>query len=302
MQTPVAVILNAAAGTHGPEDLKQRIGGLFRAAGLDAQVDMAATGSAIPELARRALARGCGIIVAGGGDGTVSAVANVIVGADVTLGVLPLGTLNHFAKDLHIPLDLETAAQNIVRGQMKKVDVGRLNDRIFINNSSLGLYPAIVKKRVAEQRLGHGKWAAFVWAATTVLRRHAVFGVRLSIDGTEIRRRTALVFVGNNEYEVRGLHLGTRARLDRGRLFIGITHGSGRHGLLRICLNAVLGGRATSPELELMTARELVIETRRQRVELALDGEVVRMKTPLHYRTSPGALPVIVPPAGGPTA
>ena len=296
MQSPVAVILNPWAGARGHNDLKQRIVGLFREAGLDAQVEVAATGSAIPELARTALQRGRRTIVAGGGDGTVSSVAGVIAGTDATLGVLPVGTLNHFAKDLHIPLDLESATKNILIGQVKKVDVGRLNERMFINNSSLGLYPTIVKKRAEQQRLGHSKWAAFVWAATTVLRRHAVFAVRLSIDGKELLRHTALVFVGNNEYEVKGLHLGTRAHLDQGRLFIGITHGSGRHGLLRICVNALLGGLGTNQDLELIRVQEVVIETRRRRVELALDGEVTLMKTPLHYRTCPGALQVIVPP------
>jgi diacylglycerol kinase family enzyme len=303
MRAPVAVILNPSAGAaHGHDDLKQRVEGLFGEAGLEAQVEVAPTSSAVPELARTALERGCRIIVAGGGDGTVSSVAGAIAGTDVVLGVLPLGTLNHFAKDLHISLDIEGAVKDIAAGQMTKVDVGRLNERIFINNSSLGLYPELVKKRAEQQRLGHSKWAAFVWAATTVLRRHRLFTVRLSVDGKESRRRTALVFVGNNEYEVKGLHLGTRVHLDRGRLFIGITRGSGRHGLLRICLNALLGSLGTHQDLELIKAQEVVIETRRQRVEVALDGEVTRMKTPLNYRTWPGALRVMAPPSGQPTA
>jgi YegS/Rv2252/BmrU family lipid kinase len=302
VKAPVAVILNPSAGAHGHDDVKERIEELFRDAGLDAQVEVAPTGNAVPNLARTALERGCGIIVAGGGDGTVNSVADVLAGTDVILGVLPLGTLNHFAKDLHIPLDLESATKNIVIGRTKKVDVGRLNERIFVNNSSLGLYPALVKKREAQQRLGRNRWAAFAWAATTVLRRHRLFTVRLTIDGKEIRRRTALVFVGNNEYEVKGLHLGTRAHLDQGRLFIAITHGSGRYGLLRICLNALLGGLGTQQDLELTTAQEVVIETRRQPVEVALDGEVARMKTALHYRTWPEALRVLVPPTGQPTA
>jgi diacylglycerol kinase family enzyme len=303
MQTPVAVILNPSAGAaSGDTDLKQRVGELFRETGLEAQVEVAPASSAVPELARAALERGCGIIVAGGGDGTVSAVASAIAGTNVALGVLPLGTLNHFAKDLKIPLDLEGATKNVAAGQMKQVDVGRLNERIFINNSSLGLYPEIVRKRTEQQRLGHSKWAAFVWAATTVLRRHRQFTVRLSIDRKEMLRRTALVFVGNNEYEVKGLHLGTRAHLDRGRLFIGITHRSGRYGLLRICLNALLGGLWPHRDLELIGAQEVVIETRRQRVEVALDGEAIRMDAPLHYRIWPGALRVMVPSAGQPTA
>ena len=103
--------------------------------------------------------------MAGGGDGTVNTVASAVIDTDKTFGVLPLGTLNHFAKDLHIPLDLEAAARTIIAGHTTQVDVGEVNDEIFLNNSSLGLYPRLVQKRKKKQRLGSRKWAAFFWAA-----------------------------------------------------------------------------------------------------------------------------------------
>src|SRR5476649_731552 len=109
--------------------------------------------------AKRALARGVDAVVAGGGDGTINAVASVLAGSSVALGVLPLGTLNHFAKDLNIPLDLDQAIATIARGTTAQVDVGDVNGRIFVNNSSLGLYPHIVRARDQQQRrLGRGKW------------------------------------------------------------------------------------------------------------------------------------------------
>jgi len=123
------------------------------------------------------------MIVAGGGDGTISLVASALIDSGKVLGVLPLGTLNHFAKDLRIPIDFEEAAQNLVSGSTVKVDVGEVNGRIFLNNSTLGLYPTLVREREKQQRLGWRKWPAFVWAAIAALRRYPFVSVRVSVDG-----------------------------------------------------------------------------------------------------------------------
>jgi len=110
------------------------------------------------------------------------------------------------------------AAQTIVEGYAINVDVGEVNRRIFLNNSSLGLYPTIVREREKQQRLGAGKWPAFVWAAVAALRRYPFLDVRLSADGKEFSRRTPFVFVGNNEYLMERLTIGMRECLDKGQL------------------------------------------------------------------------------------
>ena len=148
--------------------------------------------------ARRALADGAEAVVAGGGDGTINAVASVLAGSGVAFGVLPLGTLNHFAKDLGIPLALDEAVRNVAEGKPMQVDVGQVNERIFLNNSSLGLYPDIVRDREKQQRrLGRGKWPAAAWATIAALRRYPFLSVRLTIDGAQHARSTPFVFIGS---------------------------------------------------------------------------------------------------------
>lgn len=115
--------------------------------GLDADITLAQSGAEMIATAEQALRDGAPIVVAGGGDGTINAVASVVVGSGTPFGVLPLGTLNHFAKDLNIPLELDAAIANVAQGVPHQVDVGEVNGRIFLNNSSLGLYPDIVRDR-----------------------------------------------------------------------------------------------------------------------------------------------------------
>src|SRR5262249_2923094 len=152
------------------------------------------------------------MIVAGGGDGTIGTVAAAVAGTETALGVLPLGTLNHFAKDLGIPLDTAAAIHTLFTGRIAQVDVGRVNDHVFVNNSSLGLYPRIVQQREALQRHGASKWIAFAQALIYVLRNHSSIYLKIKVDdaGTEFRK-TPFVFIGNNKYEIAGLDIGKRA-------------------------------------------------------------------------------------------
>ena len=139
---PVVVIVNSTAGSAGGHpEIERELGELFRAAGCEAEIIALAKDQDPTAAARDASAR-ASIVVAAGGDGTVNSVATAIVDSTAALGVLPLGTLNHFAKDLHIPLDLREAVAVVAAGHIRHVDVGQVNDRVFVNNSSIGLYPS----------------------------------------------------------------------------------------------------------------------------------------------------------------
>ena len=175
------------------------------------------------------------MIVVGGGDGTLNAAATLLVGSEIALGVLPSGTFNHFAKDLHVPLDLEKAVTAIADGHVAQVDVGAVNDRFFLNNASLGIYPKLVQTRDLQQQwLGRGKWPAFAWATLAVLRRYPFVEVLLDIDGKSLARRTPFVFVGNNRYEMEGFRIGERARLDSGELSLYVANRTGTPGTCSI--------------------------------------------------------------------
>jgi diacylglycerol kinase family enzyme len=246
--------------------------------------------------AHKAVADKVGIVVAGGGDGTINAVASVMAGTGVAFGVLPLGTLNHFAKDIGIPLKLDEAVRNVAEGRRIQVDVGEVNDKIFLNNSSLGLYVDIVRDREKQQsRLGRGKWPAAAWATLAALRRYPFLNVGLSVDGKHHARSTPFVFIGNNEYIMEGLSIGERKRLDAGVLSLYVAQRPGRLGLLRFAWRALFGRLAQERDFDVMLADKLDIDTHHQHLHVATDGEVNMLATPLHYRIRPAALTVIVP-------
>jgi diacylglycerol kinase family enzyme len=294
------VIVNAAAGTAANIDVSTVLMKHFEAAGLDVQINLAKSGDSFVEVLRHKVAGKPPAIVVGGGDGTLNAAASILIGTNITLGILPLGTLNHFAKDLRIPLELGAAARTIAAGNTAEVDVGAVNDRFFINNSSLGLYPKMVQRREMQRlRLRRGKWPAFVWAAVAVFRRYPFLEVRVSIDGTALVRRTPFVFIGNNKYEMEGFRIGRRERLDGGKLSLYVANRIGRLGLLRLAVRALFHRLDQERDFDSIYAKSIVVETRRDRLHVATDGEVSRITTPLEYRVLPAALSVLVPASHG---
>src|ERR1700730_5737527 len=295
LKEPIQVVINAKAGASDKDEVVRRLAELYSPDDRRCRISMATHGPEVVEITSRAVKDNYQTIIAGGGDGTVSSVAGVLVGTDRILGVLPLGTLNHFAKDLHIPLDLESAMKALVASDPMQVDVGQVNGRFFINNSSLGLYPRIVREREKQQRLGWGKWPAFVWAAVSVLRRYPLLDVRLSVDEVEFALRTPFVFIGNNEYQMESFNIGARPRLDRGELSLYVTNRTGRLGLMGLALRAVFGGMRKEKDFTAMVTKEVWIKTRHRRSRVAFDGETTVMEPPLHYRVRPGALRVIAP-------
>jgi diacylglycerol kinase family enzyme len=290
------VILNASAGSVAKSgNLRPRIAELFGAAGMNAEI-ISVTGKDVSAAAKQAVTGHHKTIVAAGGDGTVSTVAAEVAGTEKILGVLPLGTLNHFAKDLDVPLRLEGAVRTIVERHIATVDVGEVNGRVFINNSSLGIYPHIVHRRVAEQmRLRIGKWPAFIWASMHAFRRFPFLDLRIEVKGETLRRKTAFLFIGNNEYEMTGFRIGARRRLDAGKLGLYLTHRVGRWGLIRVALRALLGHLNQEKDFEAYLVEEAFVEAPRHFILVAADGEVRWMESPLHYRSRPGVLRVIVP-------
>lgn len=296
MPAPIPVILNARAGASEAGGAGQNLAELFGAAGLEARLLAAGPNENIVDVTRRALRERPPMIVAGGGDGTISSVASVLAGTDVALGVLPMGTLNHFARDLGIPAAIDDAVRNLATGHATQIDVGEVNGRIFINNSSLGLYPQLVHHREQQQqRLGRSKWHAFFRAALLVLRRYPLMSVKVRVEGANLQRRTPLVFIGNNSYQMEGLTIGKRESIDAGILSLYMPRRAGRMGLIRIALRALFGRLRAVNDFDSFRATEFWIETRNKRVRVAADGEVVAMDAPLNYRIRALALRVIVP-------
>jgi diacylglycerol kinase family enzyme len=292
----IPVIINAGAGNPHVSDRADALTKLFAAGGVRVDVKLASSGADLDALVRECAAKHPPIMVAAGGDGTISSAAAALAGTDIILGVLPFGTLNHFAKDLRIPLTLAEAVQNIVDGNVVEVDVGEVNGRVFINNSSLGMYPDMVRDRKRQQtRLGRGKWRSLVWASVAVLHRYPFLTVSIDVQGKKHRLRTPLVFIGNNEYVMSGFDIGARESIDAGALSIYIVRKHGRASLVRLALEALIGRLKQARDFEALTATDVTIETRHSHILVAADGEIRRMKSPLHYRIRARSLRVIVP-------
>jgi YegS/Rv2252/BmrU family lipid kinase len=291
----VKIIISEGAGPGDNTKAAERLAAIFKASGIDVDISIAQSGAEVNELARDAARSPHKVIVAAGGDGTVSSIAAAVIDTDKTLGVLPLGTLNHFALDLGIPFDLEAAAHTIVSGFTTEVDVAEVNNRIFLNNSSLGLYPIIVRERQKRERLGFGKWPAFFWATIQAFRRYPLLDVQLRVNGELLDRTTPFVFVGNNEYAMDLLNIGLRERLDRGVLSIYITHRTSRLRLIGLALRAVFGRLRNDRDFLALRSSEVKIQSAHKRLRVAFDGEITVMEPPLEYRVRPRTLRVIVP-------
>lgn len=273
----------------------------FARHGIDADVNRI-DGDAIDATVARLLDGGATRIVAAGGDGTVNAVAaHVVDRDDVVLGVLPVGTLNHFARDLGLPDAIDDAAGVIAAGHVRTVDVGDVNGRPFLNNSSLGLYARLVVERERLQRHRHwGKWPAMMRAGWSVLRHPRTFSAVLHVDGRELRRRTPFVFVGNNDYVIEGPRAGARTRLDDGELAVYVLRPSGPMGLVGLALRALAGRVVEGRDLDRLRATSFIVESHHRQARVARDGEVDLLDAPVHYRVRPGALRVFAPPAKEP--
>jgi diacylglycerol kinase family enzyme len=289
------VIVNAGSGTDDKSGVRQQLTDAFAAAGINARIRVARNGDELVSLGRQALTSGARTIVAGGGDGTISAIAAILAGTEARLGVLPLGTLNHFAKDLGIPLDLTGAVRNLITGRTAQIDIGEVNGHVFINNSSLGIYPRLVRMRERIRRQGLSKWRAFAVALYTVLRRYPLVAVRLIAGGQRLIRRTPFVFIGNNEYETASFRMGGRKELNGGRLSIYTAPVRGRFELFKLFVKAFFRRINEQDNFDILSATEVSVETKRRTIRIALDGEVKQLRTPLHYRVRPAVLRVIVP-------
>lgn len=291
----IGVILNPRSGfvkAHGVE----RVQSMILEAVPAAQIHVVQAHDDLAASCKEFLSNGATCIAAVGGDGTVRAVATQLVGTETPLGVVPGGTLNHFARDIGVGHDVRHALQVLASGYSLPVDVASVNDHVFLNNSSIGLYPRMVEiRRRYENRLG--KWRAMVRAGLLVLRHAPLISVGVSDGETTMEVRTRLLFVGNNQYQLNLLSLGRRQRLDAGELWCVVLDSSSRLRLIPNLFHFLQGRHPHKRFFRTEMARELTVrpEGSRAHVEVSADGEAFPLRVPLVYRVLPRALKVVVP-------
>jgi diacylglycerol kinase family enzyme len=223
------------------------------------------------------------VLAAVGGDGTVSTIAAAAVRANRTLAVFPAGTLNHFARDAGIPADLSQAAALLTRHRAVNVDVGEVNDRFFVNNVSIGGYAQMVQERMRLEAGGRSRRVASIAAIARTWVQLRSIRARLSVDGTEIVRRSPLILVGNGAYVVSGLNLGARDEIADGKLSLYVTRGTRRLGALALPIRALLGSLEAYEQFEVFSANDIAMHVAARHLAVAIDGELVALATPLRF-------------------
>src|SRR6185369_10973330 len=188
-------------------------------------------------------------------------------------------------RDLCIPGEIEDAVRNVAEGVVREVDLGEANERVFVNNSSIGLYPAAVSLRDAwmERRSMH-KWVAMGRAALATLREFPVVRVTLRVPEGGVNLTTPMVFIGNNRYETKLFSLGKRPALDEGELWVYLARDAGRFRFIRLALRALIGRLDDSRDFQGMGLKEMRVDDRRRSIRVAFDGEVCYLAPPLRYR------------------
>jgi len=289
---PIPVIVNRQGGTASRlgRKLISEITAAFAESGLCAHVHAVRAA----ELADAVSSENAPVVVIGGGDGTLGTAANILRRTDQVLGILPLGTRNHLARELGLPLDIPGAARAIAEGAVRRIDLGCAGDRVFVNNCSVGIYSRLVRER--ERRHHLPKWLATLPAAWHVLRALDEQHFRLEWDGTEHRLKSPLLFIGNNRYSLEAGRLGQRDSMADGTLSLAAVEAVQPLQLTAMALRLIVG--RADPERDfaaLEDVAELTVYGTGLR-DVALDGEVERMHFPLHVSILPKALSVIAAP------
>jgi diacylglycerol kinase family enzyme len=282
------VFLNPAAGRA--DELRKVIGRF------GSLVLRATDADGMTQAARAAITAGATRIVAAGGDGTISAIAAAAAGTGCEVAVIPVGTRNHFAKDHDIPLDAEEACALAVSGtNVAPVDAAYVNGRMFLNTSSVGVYANFVRVRERlEPKLGY--WAGSLLATIRTLVRVRPFSVLFESDGIEHTYTTPLVFIAVGERELRAPMFGGRVARGRAGLHVMVVRGRTRARLVALSLAATTRGTdalAATPHLDSLFVQACRIEQRHDTV--AVDGEILKLPSPLAYELHAGALRLVVP-------
>ncbi len=294
----IGAVINPNAGTLAPAAAKERLRELR--AQLEARVAPGwlaiVPGPQVGTEIERLKDLGAEVIVVGGGDGTLSTAAQLLMDTPIALAVLGLGTRNHFARDLGVPLEPVAAIGLLDRMQVHAVDLGEVNGHVFINNAALGPYPRLVAERERTMRArGWHKWQANIAAMLILLRRIRQMKLVIEQDRQRTTYRTPFVFVGNNEYTGAIMADSKRASLSDGLLWFCTARAHGRWALVRMAWQLGAGGIDRIEDLDAQRLEAVTVHTRRPQAVVAIDGENRRLDTPLRFRIRRQSLRVVGP-------
>jgi len=296
-----AAVLNAAAGTlrsRDPDEIVTAVERAFREAGHEIEVTLARGAEVQREIERHAKRRDLDVLIVGGGDGTVSAAASLLQSTEIVLGVLPLGTMNLFARSLGMPLEFEAALPALAAGRRARADIGLVNGEPFVHQVSFGLQPKLVKLRESMQYGSRwGKILASFRAFLIALRKPPRLALRAEIDGKPFNLVTPALAVSNNLYGEG--HLPYADDIDGGVLGVYALTSLRWQDIAQATADAALGNWHVNPQIKILTATNVTIERAGspRPVTASVDGELKDFSGAIEIGIRRGALNVLMPPA-----
>lgn len=300
---PLSIVYNKKSGFHATHktEVYEELIQIFSQYGFEIQSFDIEQYASFDELMAQVFLRhqdpdNYGVVVAAGGDGTLNAVAAKLIHTDIPMGILPLGTFNYVARVFDIPVDIIQAAHVIATGRSRKAHIARINEHIYLNNASLGLYPLFIQKRELYNRyLGRFPLHAYTSGLDVLIRHRKELKLKVEVDGKLFPVKTPLVFFGNNQLQLSEMNLRIAAAVAQGKVAGIVVAKSDKLTLFKILWQLVKGEIEQAPDVYTFAADQVVIHAQLKTMQVAIDGEIVRMRPPLKVTVEKNALNMMVP-------
>lgn len=302
---PFFIVLNACSGHDDVDATRTLIETLLTEAGRDYHLMLVEDASLLSDISKEAVERAKaqdGVVIAAGGDGTINAVAQAVLGSGCPFGVLPQGTFNYFSRTHGIPADTAEALKVLLSSRAHPVRIGLVNDRVFLVNASLGLYPKLLEDREAyKEYYGRSRLVAWCAGIMTLLREHRAMRIQVEHGGQAYELRTLMIFVSNNRLQLERIGLPEAKAVKQGQLVAIVLKPVATLTLLRLMLRGALGQLGDADHIASFTFRQITVMPAstllygRRRIKVAMDGEVTLLTPPLQFRLTPEKLLLLKP-------
>ncbi|EEB85079.1 diacylglycerol/lipid kinase family protein [Roseobacter sp. GAI101] len=293
----VVVILNKGSGRKDGQDRKSKITDRFDFHGIAVEFVEFEPGNDLEKIASDAAsAAPDATIIASGGDGTICGVAAGLMHSDNQMGIIPAGTFNYFARSLNLPETVEEAVDIIAAGEIRQTNISVINDKVFLNNASIGAYPAILQTREGiYERWGRSRFAAYWSVVKALATLRAPLKLTVNVNGKSFKHRTPLVFAISNAFQLNQMGLSGEECIAEGGMVLLVAPDTNRWGLLKHAASLALGVAKKETDYEMHCGTEIDIEMARRSRPVARDGELAKMKGPFKLRMRREALNLVVP-------
>ncbi|OTG65474.1 diacylglycerol/lipid kinase family protein [Acinetobacter silvestris] len=300
---PLSMVYNEKSGfhTYKSAEIYEQLMNIWTAQGFDIQIFDIRSEANIEVLMQKILKRhqqynDQGVIVAAGGDGTLNAVASQLLHQTIPMGILPLGTFNYVARALNIPLDILDAAKVMGTGEPRSSHIATINDQIYLNNASLGLYPLFIKKREAYNRkFGRLLLNAYTSGLDVLIRDRKELKLEVEVDGKKYPVKTLLIFFGNNQLQLSEIKLRIAKCVENGQVAGVVIAKGDKLTLFKTLVQTIRGQLEKASDVYSFSADQVNVYSEKSKLTVAIDGEIVEMTPPLNIHVEKNALNIMVP-------